>query len=187
MPLLDAACRRWQVPVDVLRALREIRDTEPVAWMRAHAEDRFSLLIGTVGTGKTVAACVPLLTHFAERRWFKNGDEGKIVMPRSALFVSLSDMASWSLWDPVDRSMQRMAVDTELLVLDDLGTERGDGAAVVHAIIASRNAAQRRTVLTTNMAPPEFSERYGARILDRLRGEGSVFQATGASLRGGGA
>lgn len=187
-PLLPDACRRWQVPAEFLRALQELREEAAVRFVRGAwaAGKRTIALIGPVGTGKTAAACVPLLTHWQVMRPYLRtpGDMAPILRPRPAFFLDMAEASAWSLWDKDDERMRDRALSTELLILDDLGRERGDGAAVLEAIINSRNAAERRTVLTSNLGPREFAERYGARILDRLRGDGAAFQATGPSLRG---
>lgn len=186
-PLLLDACRRWEVPIEHAAALLELRDTEAVKFVRGlPATTPSALLIGEVGTGKTVAACSALLDHFKLVHPFhmKPGDMAPIIRPRSAFFASMSDLAALSLWDKVDRSTSRYATEVELLILDDLGMERGDGQAIVPAILSDRFANKRRTLLTTNLSAKEFADRYGLRTIDRLDAAGAVFRALGPSLRG---
>lgn len=187
-PILLDALRRWQVPNRAVSGLLELRETPPVSWMRTWLASRqlVALLSGSVGTGKTVAACVVLLEHFREVHPFMSvpGDLPPRILPRHALFVPMAELASLSLWDPEDRSMRGRAERSEFLILDDLGTERGDGAAAVQALVSARVSSGLRTVLTTNLGLDDFAVRYGARVMDRIRGDGSAFRANGPSLRG---
>ena len=86
--------------------------------------------------------------------------------------VQASDLANTALNQPM---RLRELYDTRLLCIDDVGTEPAElinyGNAVhpVADILTHRYTTQRYTIITTNLAPHEFSARYGARIADRLR------------------
>lgn len=77
-----------------------------------------------------------------------------------------------------------------LLVVDDLGVEFLDGggnlAGLIDGLLNERYADRWRTVITTNLALSHFEQRYGERVVDRLREAGRYFACTGSSLRGSG-
>jgi DNA replication protein DnaC len=58
----------------------------------------------------------------------------------------------------------------DLLVLDDLGTERDNDFALekLYQIVNSRYLHERQTLITTNCTPKELAERIGMRILSRI-------------------
>lgn len=190
---VSAAMRNWGVPSRVEVSLRELQRTPAVEWVLARwapvatavAPTTMGLL-GTVGTGKTTAACAPLLGHWrVVHPWFRvPGDMPAQSRPRAALFVSMATVAALSLWDDEDQRLRQRALETELLILDDLGGERGDSASVLERILGTRDAEHRRTILTTNLDARAFANRYGLRVLDRMRADDAVFNALGSSLRG---
>jgi hypothetical protein len=74
------------------------------------------------------------------------------------------------------------------LVIDDLGVEYSDQKGAFQAkldrLLDARYREFRRTLITTNLAGKDFAERYGGRILDRMR-EGAVWAGIkGQSMRG---
>ncbi len=73
------------------------------------------------------------------------------------------------------------------LVVDDLGTEYNGGAAYgtdrASALLESRHAEQRRTLITTNLASAAILDRYGVRLASRLREGGRFVGCVGADLR----
>ena len=177
------ACRVWMVPPQVANTLLEVRETDAVTFVRSRGT-KSVVFAGPVGGGKTIAASEPLLHHFTEKHWTApSGDRGVSLLRRKALWVSMSEMASLSLWDKEDQRMKDRATETELLVLDDLGREPGDGAYLLENILNSRMSDLKQTTMTTNLRPEAFAERYGARIMDRMRADGAIFQVGGPSLR----
>lgn len=60
----------------------------------------------------------------------------------------------------------------ELLILDDLGSEKTSEFAVttLYVIIDRRLRDCRKTIITTNMSQPEIEQTFGARIASRLSG-----------------
>lgn len=79
-----------------------------------------------------------------------------------------------------------VARECTLLILDDLGGERMTDWTLgeLTKIVDTRWREGRRTVVTTNLTAEELFDRYGDRILDRLRDEITVVQVTGPSRRG---
>lgn len=129
------------------------------------------VLAGIPGAGKTLAACEPL----AET-------EG-MYLRASALSDRRFDL--------------RDAEYARLLVLDDLGVEflddKGWALARLAEVIEVRHARKFRTIITTNLRrrkkepsdPPQWAERYGARLDSRMDEGGLFVSVAGESLRGG--
>ena len=174
----DVIARRLAEPLDQTEALRAADE-----W---HAGTRSTLLLaGGVGSGKTLAAAKTIAEHFdVLRPWLREkGDMPPTIRWRSAFFVSLEWLTDRSLFQEDDRLARMRALETSLLVLDDVGTERGDGEAALRDLLSTRMAAGRRTVLTTNLSGAVFSERYRERIMSRIRGEGVIVQCGRVDLR----
>ena len=170
---------RLAEPLDVTPALESVQ-----AWL--DSGELTLVLGGAVGTGKTIAACFAFTQH--RRKWdvfmYAPGDIPPDWRWCGGLFAPLADFQNRSLWDDEDRDFRDRAAATSLLVLDDVGSERGDGASAIQSLISSRMAAGRRTVITTNLPGEAFRVRYGARVLDRIRESGTFVNTGAKSLRG---
>ena len=62
-------------------------------------------------------------------------------------------------------------IEAPLLLIDDLGTEpmmRNITVEYLFTLLNERAAAKRRTVVATNLTPPQIKERYGERVASRL-------------------
>lgn len=168
------------------------------------------LLLGTKGTGKTVAAAWAMTQRASVpfRRCFCDSCQGgaqraeddclvsvghparvRETFPndRRALFVKAGHLASAvhrgdeALWDK--------AATVAVLVIDDLGREYADQhgrwISELDLLIDDRHEAKLRTIITSNLNGAEFKERYGERIADRIRQDGRIVVCAGESLRGG--
>jgi DNA replication protein DnaC len=180
--------RKAMVPMVVQNALEKPKETEArqrvAAWFPG---DRSTLvLLGSLGCGKTIGGCSAILNNFRLRPVFLHepGDLPLQKLWRGSTFVSLAELASASLWDAEDRALRERCDGTSLLILDDAGAERGDGAATITQLLTSRMSGRRRTIVTSNLLPGAFAIRYGERIMDRIRGDGEIYSLTGPSLRG---
>ena len=123
------------------------------------------VLSGDPGSGKTVAAA-----------WWA------LQRAHPARFVRAASFAAQSRYDEEKRNMLDGA-----LVLDDLGAEYNDakGSFLVDLdeLVDSFYGNRRPLVITTNLDPEPFKQKYGERIVDRLR-ECSVWKSVGnTSLR----
>lgn len=79
-------------------------------------------------------------------------------------------------------------LETPLLFLDDLGTEpmlRNITVEYLFALLNERMAAERHTMIATNLTPLQLQERYGERVSSRLldRTNCAVMQLKGKDLR----
>lgn len=188
-PTLSDFLYSCRVPRGIGKTLCEpLRETVAtrVVDLWAATDQSILVLLGGVGCGKTVAACSALLGHWKERRGYLRvpGDLPPTKAWRSAMFVTLADLGSRSLWDGEDRDFRQQVIRTPMLIMDECGTEHGDGASAITELIRDRLANHRRTILTSNMTPAKFIERYGQRVHDRIKGDGRIDNVHGPSLRG---
>lgn len=127
------------------------------------------LLLGPVGVGKTHAAVA------AARMQFDRGAEVRFLP-----VVELLDMLRPG---GTDGALYELA-DIELLVLDDLGSERPTEwtAERLYALVNRRWLEERPTIATSNLSvrcaegekASELEQAVGARVFSRLVGNGSV-------------
>lgn len=135
------------------------------------------LLFGGVGTGKTfAAACIA------------NQLLGKRIPVVMTSFIRLLD--SMQSFKEEDSLLINRLNKAKLLIIDDLGAERGTDFALekVYSIIDSRYRAKLPIILTTNMSYDDMKKnadiRY-ARIYDRIFGSCYPLQFSGISWRKG--
>lgn len=150
----------------------------------------FLFLIGPVGVGKTVAACwfldAPRTT--SEPGTLFGGAPRQVTRETSGKFVSGEELAKASsysaeFWDGLR--------DAPRLVIDDLGAEeldaKGHALGNIVALLYSRHANGRPTVITGNVTQQAFLARYaahdGGRLRDRLAESAWFVPLAGPSLR----
>lgn len=138
-----------------------IEETKAVKACRR--DERIVVLSGPPGVGKTVAASEAAM---------------------GGQFIKAAKLARTSYYD--DAAMQNLERPA-MLVIDDLGTEYNDAkgmfTAILDSLIDTRYAANLRTVITTNLNAKAFTERYGERVVDRIREAGSFVELAGNSMR----
>lgn len=142
-------------------------ETAAIVAMRAfHVEGMASIAVlsGRPGVGKTVAA-IWGAWHY-----------GEAVEP--PWFVTGAALARSSRYD-ADR---KRLLGAPSLILDDLGVE--NSPADIDELVDAFYSEQRDLWLTTNLAPAAFAEKYGERVVDRLREAGRFVPITGPSMRG---
>lgn len=140
-------------------------------WLERHSQSRppkppprMLVLLGPVGTGKTVAAAYALAR-----------EPGRYVTARdlSVRFNGDWRNAEWC------HALRR----TRLLVIDDLGAETADSREAVQELINDRQVAGALTIFTGNLSPAQFLERIGARAADRINQIGAIVECKGPSMR----
>lgn len=193
----DRACRRWsmwchQVPMrfrdpaaDCDHFIRQPFEhwlgrldarQQPdriAAWLKS---DSSTLLItGPTGTGKTHAA---LTAGYAAA--------GQAVHTR---FLSQLDyLAQLRPGGSDDPGRVRWnALNTSLLIFDDLGAETEGGTEFVRrevcGLLDGRLNEERRQIITLNGDPNVLADTFGDRIMDRLRSNAAVIKLEGESRR----
>lgn len=150
---------------DILAA--DIRDwcTDPAG--------RNLLLIGAVGVGKTHAALAA-----ARHRWIECGDDVTF-WPIVEMLDALRPLA-----DATDVTFRSM-LDVDMLVLDDLGSEKATDwtAERLFAVVNRRWMERRPIIATSNHDPTGLREAVGSRTYSRLIGDGAVVLGVGGEDR----
>lgn len=158
-------CGVGELEADAFRA--GLRPTPALDAVRRWIEgDRLMLLLhGGAGSGKSVAGATVMLQGAEEGCRFITAD----------WFARLSyfDMERY---EPLCRA--------RWLVLDDIGIEQNSSTflASLEGLTSERLRHKRRTVLTTNLSPAEFAERFakaGSRLASRLH-QHAMVAGTGA-------
>lgn len=136
-----------------------------------HTDERgIRILAGGVGSGKTLAAIRWLAEHGGSR----------------PVFLRVSEFETVSRYDREARAQWKGAT---ALVFDDLGAEyadaKGNFLADLDELIDVYAGRFARLIITTNLTPAQFKERYLARILSRLRANARWKSLQGADRRVG--
>ena len=122
------------------------------------------LMIGGPGLGKT---------HLSLAIGFEVIEKGCNVLyvPFHRLFGRLED-ARFGRSDEEYARVMRDVLESELLILDDLGSEMATSftASVLYEIVNTRMTEGRPTIISTNLTEDEITERYRERIHSRLFG-----------------
>jgi DNA replication protein DnaC len=147
----------------------ELEETDAFVAVRkwVESDEAILLLIGGVGTGKSMAAAWAVYQAPPGSRW----------------------ITSWEL-QTVDiyKGEFETIKQAPVLAIDDLGIEYGDNkgyfASNVDGLLSYRIAYGHKTVITANFSKGEIATRLGARISDRIRESGSVVAFGSESLRG---
>lgn len=123
---------------------------------------RVILLIGGAGVGKTtLAGCVADAVL----------NRGYSVMALSA-FGFVNRMSAYhTTFDDSRAGLLQPALDCDLLIIDDLGTEpilKNVTREYFYLVINERNASGKHTLITTNLGSSDLVLRYGERTASRL-------------------
>ncbi len=149
------------------------------AWLtalKANTTTGPAVLVGSVGTGKTFAACAALIEA--------------IRAARHGGFVTASQFGrtirdQWTAKQQTEQSIIERFALVPVLVLDDVGAQRAIDTDLLQELIAERYAAglMPATIVTTNYAAANLSSVLGERAADRLREGAVVIPVTGQSRR----
>lgn len=178
---VPARLQRMGVPSGVIVAMLRIGENPNhagVAWQRATEFVRdfgglctWLAYFGPTGVGKSTAACRVLW------EWCKRIPENS--QPTGAaeplVWLQASKLTGISTWLPDHSRWCEDLARAVVLVVDDLG-EEGTPAArgAMVDLLMTRDAAKRRTVLTSNLNGDGFEARYGKPLRDRIRNGGLV-------------
>lgn len=144
----------------------------------------FLVLSGGPGCGKTVAAAAWMVAYVRDRSLWAPSDFSPRITGIEPVWITAAKLARWQRYD--DEAMRKL-LRTPRLVVDDLGGEyldkAGFYASLLDEIVNERQAEAKPTIMTTNLNAEAFKERYGARIVDRIREGGRFFNCGDTSLR----
>jgi len=143
------------------------------------------ILSGSVGTGKTWACKAIINKVYSEDFPCK-----LITFSRLLDCIKMSYDSDQTAGDAIEaRSEYRQVLECKLLVLDDLGAEKGQTESnswayeQLYSIINDRVEGDNYLFITTNLKGIELRDRYGCRVLDRLTGSSRSFAFEGRSFR----
>lgn len=131
------------------------------------------LLLGEPGTGKSVAAARWVLTAGLSMRpwWGIDGADGFVWSYRGPRLLWRT-AKSLSRVKQYDKDEMETLLCPDRLVIDDIGMEyldtKGFLASLIDEIVHERHRRELPTVMTANLSPADFMERYGKRVVDRI-------------------
>lgn len=120
------------------------------------------LLCGGTGLGKTHLSLA--IAHEVIRAGFG------VVYTTSPNLLDKLQNQQFSRTQTADEDWQALALDCDLLIIDDLGAEFSTSftVAALYNLINSRMIGGRPTIISTNLDETVLRERYGDRVLSRL-------------------
>lgn len=91
----------------------------------------------------------------------------------------------FSRQNPNERTFEKELLETDLLIIDDLGVEFSTQFTVscVYNIINSRILSGKPTIISTNLTPTELEDKYTQRITSRIIGSYISLKFTGRDIR----
>lgn len=109
---------------------------------------------------------------------------GVIYSSAPNLFSEL-EREHFSRQNPNERTFEKELLETDLLIIDDLGVEFSTQFTVscVYNIINSRILSGKPTVISTNLTPAELEDKYTQRITSRIIGSYISLKFTGRDIR----
>lgn len=136
-------------------------------WAKNVREKSLLVIVGAYGSGKTHTARQIFKFCFCTAAYvFEKGKWGKDKVP-SSLYIPWPEVVAHFM--EKNFSIMESAFDSDLLVIDDIGAENDPfkiGADKLCQILSRRENAF--TVVTTNIAPENWTERFDGRVNDRL-------------------
>jgi DNA replication protein DnaC len=134
---------------------------------------------GDTGLGKTfLSACVARVV--AEKGF-------SVVYDMACSIFSAFEEEKFSKSDDPDslRGEIRRYLESDLLIIDDLGTEMTTSFTVsaLYELLNTRLIAGRKTIISSNLSFDELRRRYTPQILSRLEGEFQILKFFGRDIR----
>lgn len=152
--------------------IRKCRD-----FIRTFDTEKPSLLFyGPVGTGKT------FLTNCIAKELLDSG-HSVIYFTAFQFFEHFSVTGGPEAGAPEQR--HEALLDSDLLILDDLGTEMANTFTVsrLFQILNERALRRRSTILSTNLSPKDFRDIYSERVFSRITSCYTLVKFTGSDIR----
>jgi len=135
------------------------------------------LLIGATGLGKTHICC-------AIAREVAYAGYSVLYTGAQAMFADFSTERFRNGYGQ-NEDITSKYFDTELLIIDDLGTEATNQFSVscLYEVVNTRLVNGMPVIVNTNLSGAELRERYADRITSRFLGEYMVFPFAGSDIR----
>ena len=132
-------------------------------WCQKDSEKKLVYLLGNTGTGKTY------LTSCMANEFIS---QGKIVYMTTAFNLSQDFLKFHKSYDDKEKSsVFENYLETEVLFIDDLGTEpvfNNVTREYLYLLINERKNKGLRTIITSNLEPIDIREKYDERIFSRI-------------------
>ena len=134
------------------------------------------LLLGAVGTGKT------FLSNCIAKELLDTG-HSVIYFTSFQLFELLSIGAPADKWNL--HQQYEALLDSDLLILDDCGTEVSNTFTVsrLFQLLNERAVLRKSTIISTNLSIREFRDVYSERIFSRITSSYTLLKLTGSDIR----
>ena len=134
------------------------------------------LLLGAVGTGKT------FLSNCIAKELLDTG-HSVIYFTSFQLFELLSIGAPADKWNL--HQQYEALLDSDLLILDDCGTEVSNTFTVsrLFQLLNERALLRKSTIISTNLSIREFRDVYSERIFSRITSSYTLLKLTGSDIR----
>ena len=136
------------------------------------------LLYGPAGVGKT------FLTNCIAKALL-DSCHSVVYYSAEQLFSLLSENAFRSYGEAYDDTAARLIRECDLLIIDDLGTERVNSFSIAKLfnIINERLNLQKSTLISTNLTPDRLRDLYTERISSRLISSYELLELGGNDIR----
>lgn len=121
------------------------------------------LLYGQPGTGKTTGVAGALFLQL-----FYDWSPRPSGYVTNVRWIDATDYCYTEPWG----TMRKEFINAKFLVIDDAGLEPKDRAHHLESLICKRYGNAMPTLITSNLSPKQFCDRYGERVADRLRHAG---------------
>lgn len=134
---------------------------------------------GDTGLGKTfLSACIARVV----------ADKGySVVYDMACSIFSAFEEEKFSKSDDPDglRSALRRYFESDLLIIDDLGTEMTTSFTIsaLYELLNTRLVAGKKTIISSNLSLDELRRRYTPQIMSRLEGEFQILRFYGRDIR----
>lgn len=141
------------------------------------------LMLGNVGTGKTLLACAILTdeTHTTDGDYLQDG------LYLTAMQLLRMIKATWAKESKdTEQSVLKKLSTVDLLVIDEIGIQFNSDTErlILTEVINDRYNACVPTILVSNLTLAEFQQVMGERVVDRFRDGGKVLVFDWPSQRG---
>lgn len=163
------------------RSLDSLQDSSEKSILRAYSveQDDFGFLVmGKSGVGKTFVLNA-FMNEVLEKAFFY-----KVPMRQAAAYFPIGYLL-YRLRSKRDPEEFKLCLDVNFLFLDDLGTENTTDFAREHffTILDLRCQKKKPTFITTNLSLNELTQKYGERVVSRLKEMGAVLEIKGDDKR----
>lgn len=140
-------------------------------------EARGLLFYGPVGTGKT------FLTNCIAKELLDSG-HSVVYFTAFQLFEHFSLSQKQEEAETFEQRHEAL-LDSDLLILDDIGTEMANTFTVskLFQVLNERALRRKSTIISTNLSPKDFRDIYSERVFSRITSTCTLVKFTGSDIR----